>query len=264
MPVPPISTARGTRPPPLPRAPPYAARRRLRRRLRRGRWRPRSRARGGRRDRPSPRRPRAPWRRSSRVPLQCRNRTGSCCRPCVTILITRSRYSDRDVELDELLVEPARELGVDDRAEDSDAEDAAELAARVHGRSSHARLLGPGRSSSTACGHRHERDPEADPGDRERPHERPDARRRRELPVDEQEPHACEHTADHHRHLRPDARRPPAGDRPGDDHRDRQRGEHERDLVAREARDQLQVERGEEEDGEDGEVRRRRRRRSPP
>ena len=51
-----------------------------------------------------------------------------------------------------------------------------------------------------------------------------------------------------------DARRPVAGNRPGHDHRNGERREHERDLVAGEVRDQLQVERGEEEDGEDREV----------
>ena len=130
---------------------------------------------------------------------------------------------ERDVELDELLVEPARELGVDDRAEDRDAEDAAELAARVHGRGGHARLLRRD-DREHGGGHRDERDPEAEPGDRERPGERRDARRRRELPVDEQEAEPGESAADHHRHLRPHARRPAAGERPGDDHRDRQRG----------------------------------------
>ena len=94
---------------------------------------------------------------------------------------------ERDVELDELLVEPARQLRVDDRAEHGDAEDAAELAARVHGRRGHPRLLRRDDGEHRG-GHRDERDPEADARDRERPRERRDARRRRELPIDEQEP----------------------------------------------------------------------------
>ena len=82
-----------------------------------------------------------------------------------------------------------------------------------------------------------------------------DARRRRELPIDEQEPEPGEPAADHHRHLRPHPRGPAAGGEAGHDHRHRQRGEDERDLVPREVRDQLQVERGEEEDREDRKVR---------
>ena len=85
--------------------------------------------------------------------------------------------------------------------------------------------------------------------------ERDDARRRRELPIDEQEPEPGEAAADHHRHLRAHPRGPAARGEAGHDHRHRQRGEDERDLVPCEVRDQLQVERSEEEDREDREVR---------
>src|SRR5438094_818208 len=83
-----------------------------------------------------------------------------------------------------------------------------------------------------------------DCSDRQWPRERRDARRRRELPVDEQEPEPGKRAADHHRHLRPDAGGPPPGSEAGHDHRHREGGEDEGDLVPREVRDQLQVERG--------------------
>ena len=53
----------------------------------------------------------------------------------------------------------------------------------------------------------------------------------------------------------PRVRGPHAGDTPGDHHRDRHGDELERDLPPREVRDDLQVERGEEEDGEQAEAR---------
>ena len=76
------------------------------------------------------------------------------------------------------------------------------------------------------------------------------------MPIDEEEPESRESAAEHHRHARADPGGPAAGDRTGDDHRDRERREDERDLVAGEVRDQTQVERGEEEDREHREVRR--------
>jgi hypothetical protein len=89
--------------------------------------------------------------------------------------------------------------------------------------------------------------PESQARERERPRERAEADTRVQEAVDEQQAHAARQAARRHRTAWPDARRPGGGERRGEPDRGGHRGELQGDLSGCEARDQLQVEGGEEE-----------------
>ena len=152
----------------------------------------------------------------------------------------RDRVDDELLKVDgtprspSLLRQLADEPAVDDRAEDRDGEDAAELAARVHGRGRHPGPLGR-HDREHRRSDRDEREPEAEPDDGERGRERPERRRpaSRSASTPNMPPPASRQPAAIGAARAP---RPPSSapaTRPGDDHRDRHRDELERDLPAR-------------------------------
>ena len=182
--------------------------------------------------------------------------------PWVTACTTSDLEVVRDAESGELVGQLETMRRVDHGAEDRHGEDAAELAARVHGRRCHSRSLRRDDREHRG-GHGDEREPEPEADERERACERAERDVRLEQRVDAEHPAAREEAAERPSApaaLAPPSRRPPA--RPATTIATAIGDELERDLPAREARDDLEVERGEEEDGEQAEAGRERDRRS--
>ena len=148
----------------------------------------------------------------------------------------------------------AGQLGVDDGAEDGHAEHGAHLAAGVGCRRCHARTLGFDHRQRDGR-NRYQQHADADAGDGQDPTQCRETDRRVQHRVRDQDAPAREEAADRHGPAGTDASHQRARERRDDDQSGRHRQEVDRGLIRRCVGDHLQIQRGEEEDGERPEVR---------
>ncbi len=146
------------------------------------------------------------------------------------------------------------QFGIDDGAQDGNAGDRAELAAGVGGRRGHPRPPAGNRREHRG-GDRHDAGSDADAGQSQRGGERKVGRARADHQVRQQEPGGEQRAAADEQPADANRGCPPARQQCRDDHQRGHRQEHGRDAVARVAGDHAQVQHGEEEDRERGEVR---------